>query len=39
MGMRVWTGFIWLRLGTNGKLDEQSTEPFVSVKAANFFTS
>lgn len=35
--MMLWTGFVWLRMGTIGwgGSNEQSNEPSLSVKAGN----
>jgi hypothetical protein len=35
IGVRMWTGFIWLRTGSSGELFDSSG----SVKIGNFFTS
>jgi len=33
-GVKVWTGFVWLRIGTSGK---HGNEPSVSIKRGEFF--
>jgi hypothetical protein len=35
----VWTGFIWLRIGTVGGKCEHGNEPSVFIIAGNFLTS
>jgi hypothetical protein len=36
--VRIWTGFIWLRIGSSGRLLGISTELPVAKKEGNFLT-
>jgi hypothetical protein len=35
----MWTGFIWLTIGTSGRDLEHGKGPAVSIKVGNFLTS
>jgi hypothetical protein len=35
-GGKVWTAFIWLRIGTDGGSCEYGNEPLVSMKGTEF---
>jgi hypothetical protein len=37
-GVRIWNGFIWLRIGSSGKLVNTATNLQVPQKAPNFVT-
>ena len=36
VGYGVWTGSIWLRIGTGGRLYEHGNEPSGSIKCGEF---
>jgi hypothetical protein len=35
-GVRVWTGFIWLRIGTSGRFCEHSKKPSSYTKRREY---